>query len=411
MPAKAELFSLHTPDDAWAKLRAQWHPAQKSQRIATADALGCTLAERIIARDDVPSFRRATVDGYAVRASDTHGASPGLPALLRVHGEAPMGALVTISAGEGGCVLVHTGGMLPPDADAVVMVEHTQVADDVHIEVMRPVATGDNVLHIGEDIARGAVAYEAGAQLRAHDIGALMALGVTEIDVAAPPRVAIVSTGDEVVAPDQTPGPGQVRDVNSYALAALAQAHGATATRMGIVPDRRDALEIALRQAQQAADIVVVSAGSSVSARDMSVDVIDGLGRPGVLVHGITVKPGKPAIVALCDGVPVFGLPGNPASALVVAELFVVPAIRALFGANAPMPRTVRARLARNVPSSTGRLDIVPVNLEQRDDGLWAVPVFGKSNLIYTLVRADGRITIALNANGVREGEWVDVVL
>jgi molybdopterin molybdotransferase len=234
---------------------------------------------------------------------------------------------------------------------------------------------------------------------------------VTEIDVAAPPRVAIVSTGDEVVAPDQTPGPGQVRDVNSYALAALAQAHGAMATRMGIVPDRRDALEIALRQAQQAADIVVVSAGSSVSARDMSVDVIDDLGRPGVLVHGITVKPGKPAIVALCDGVPVFGLPGNPASALVVAELFVVPAIRALLGANAPMPRTVRARLARNVPSSTGRLDIVSVNLEQRDDGLWAMPVFGKSNLIYTLVRADGRITIALNANGVREGEWVDVVL
>lgn len=424
MPASAELFTLLTPHAALDRLMAHWNPAQRVDEIDTADALGRVLAADIHSHEDLPAFRRSTVDGYAVRAIDTHGASAGLPALLTVTGEAPMGQFVDMPLNLGEAVLVHTGSMLPADADAVVMIEHTQVVDSerstVHgalftvsqtVEVMRPVAAGENVLQVGEDARAGAQVYAAGHRVRPADIGGLMALGVTRVGVAARPRVGIISTGDEVIDPSRTPAPGQVRDVNAYALAAQAQAAGAEAIRYGIVPDQREALEAMTRRAHAECDIVVLSAGSSVSARDMSVEVIDALGAPGVLVHGVSVKPGKPAILAVCAGKPVFGLPGNPASAMLIFDLFVVPAIDALLGAQPRRAHTVRARLSRNVPSSTGREDYVQVNLEQRDGELWATPIFGKSNLIYTLVRADGRVKIDLDANGVRAGEWVDVQL
>jgi molybdopterin molybdotransferase len=434
MPASAELFTLLTPSAAWAKLAAHWRPVRRVEEIDSAAALGRVLAADVTSREDLPAFRRSTVDGYAVRAIDTHGASAGLPALLTVTGEAPMGQLVNMPLRSGEAVLVHTGSMLPADADAVVMVEHTQTVDGgqraedgsalssafdppsslfrrTSLEVMRPVASGENVLQIGEDARSGAVVYAVGHRIRPADIGGLMALGVTSVRVAARPRVGIISTGDEVIDPSRTPAPGQVRDVNAYALAAQAQAAGADGVRYGIVPDRREALEAAARRTHEECDLVVLSAGSSVSARDMSVEVIDTLGAPGVLVHGVSVKPGKPAIIAVCVGKPVFGLPGNPASAMLIFDLFVTPAIDALLGAQPRRAHTVRARLSRNVPSATGRADYVQVNLEQRGDELWATPIFGKSNLIYTLVRADGRVKIELDANGVRAGEWVDVQL
>lgn len=238
-----------------------------------------------------------------------------------------------------------------------------------------------------------------------------MALGITEVTVAIPPVVGIISTGDEVAPPDQPVQPGQVRDINSYTLAGLAIRAGARAIRYGIVPDQRAALEAVAARAVQECDIVVFSAGSSVSYRDMTADVIDGLGRPGVLVHGVSVKPGKPTILAVCDGKAVFGLPGNPVSAMVIFDLFITPAIGLLLGAQkAPQP-TVKARLARNLASDSGREDYVQVRLETRDGELWAVPVLGKSNLIYTLVNADGAIKIPLDANGLRAGEWVTVMI
>jgi molybdopterin molybdotransferase len=419
MPASAELFKVVTPQHALAALMAQWQPAIRTERIATEDALHRVLAERVLSQEDLPAYRRSTVDGYAVTASDTHGASPGLPALLSVIAEAPMGRAVDIPMRAGAAVRVHTGSMLPADADAVVMVEHTQIVlSPVRggglgrgIEVMRAVAGGENVLQVGEDAKRGATLYDAGHTLRPQDIGGLMALGITEVSVAARPRVGILSTGDEVIPPAQQPGPGQVRDVNAYALAAQAQQAGALPVRYGIIPDDRAALEAAAQKALAECDIVVISAGSSVSDRDMSVDVINALGRPGVLVHGVSVKPGKPTIIAACDGKAVFGLPGNPASAMVIFDLFVLPAIRACLGQPALRPITARARLTRNISSATGREDYVPVNLEERDGELWAAPVFGKSNLIYTLVRADGRVKIDMDLNGIRAGEEVTVYL
>jgi len=406
-----ELFTVHTPADAWARFAEQYRPQVRVERIATADALGRVLATQLTSPQNLPEFARSTVDGYAVAAVDTYGASPGLPALLTVVGEVPMGKAATFPIGPGEAALVHTGGMIPPGADAVVMIEHTQRVDERNIEVFQPVAEGQNVVQIGEDIRLGQPILKSGHRLRAQDIGGLMALGIVEIDVAASPVVGVISTGDEVVPPEQRPAPGQVRDINSYSLAALAQSAGARALRYGVVPDDRAALEAVARRAIQECDIVVFSAGSSVSYRDMTAEVINDLGKPGVLVHGVSVKPGKPTILAVCDGKAVFGLPGNPVSAMVIFELFITPAICVAMGAAPPPRTTVRARLARNLASDAGREDYVQVQLEEREGELWAVPVLGKSNLIYTLVNAEGVIKIPLDSNGLRAGEWVAVTL
>jgi len=407
-----ELFTVLTPPEAWRRLREHWQPQVVAERIPTQDGLDRVLAAPLVAPHDLPTFPRATVDGYAVRAADTYGASASLPAYLTVVGEVPMGRRADLRLGIGQAVVVHTGGMIPPGADAVVMVEHTQMIDEANLEVYRPVAVGENVIQVGEDVRAGQMLLPAGHRLRPQDIGGLMALGLTQVEVTRRPRVAILSQGDEVVPPAAEPGPGQVRDINSYTLAALTRrAGGDPLLRWGILPDRLEALQAAARAAHAQAEIVVFTAGSSVSVRDMTARVIGELGAPGILTHGVSVKPGKPTILAVCDGKPVFGLPGNPVSAMVIFQLFVVPAIALLLGTEAPLERRIRARLARNIASQTGREDYVPVRLEQRGGEVWAEPVFGKSNLIYTLVRADGLVRIPLDSNGLSEGETVEVGL
>lgn len=406
-----ELFTVHTPAAAWSLLQSHFTPVVHAEQVNVADALGRVLAAPLLSPQDLPEFSRSTMDGYAVIAADTYGATPGLPALLAVVGEAAMGEAATQAIHLGEAILVHTGGMMPPGADAVVMVENTQRAGSGHIEVMAPVSEGQNVLQIGEDIGRGALVLAAGRKLRAQDIGGLVALGIISVAVAMRPRVGIISTGDEVVPPDQPVTPGQVRDINSYTLAALTQIAGGEPVLYGIVPDQRAALEQAAERAFAECDIVVFSAGSSVSYRDLTADVINGLGAPGVLVHGVSIKPGKPSILAVCNGKPVFGLPGNPVSAMVIFEQFVTPTIAALLGAAVGAPQQVRARLARNVASDSGREDYIQIRLELRDGEMWAIPVFGKSNLIYTLVNAEGAIKIELDSNGIRAGDWVTVTL
>lgn len=406
-----ELFTVRTPAEAWQLFLSHVQPTVRTEQIATIDALDRVLTTTPTSPQDLPDFERSTVDGYAVNAADTYGASPTLPAFLDLVGEVPMGQASTIELGVGQAALVHTGGMVPAGATGVVMIENTQKVDDASIEVMKPVAEGENIIRIGEDIRTGAPVLEAGRQLRPQDLGGLLALGIITVDVAKPPRVAILSTGDEVISPDKKTKPGQIRDINSYTLASLTKRAGGEALTYGIIPDDRGALEEAALRAHREADIVVLSAGSSVSYRDMSVDVIDALGEPGVLVHGVSVKPGKPTILAVANGKPIFGLPGNPVSAMVIFDLFITPTIRMLLGTQAPPQQQVQAKLARNVSSTTGREDYVQVRLEERDDGLWAVPVFGKSNLIYTLVNAEGVIQIPLDSNGTRAGEWVTVFL
>jgi molybdopterin molybdotransferase len=237
-------------------------------------------------------------------------------------------------------------------------------------------------------------------------------MGIVEVPVARRPRVAIISTGDEVIEPRQPLGPGQVRDVNSYTTAAQTRKAGGEPLVYGIIPDNLKALRRAADRAMSEADILVFSAGSSVSVRDATARVIEGLGEPGILFHGVAVRPGKPTIGAVVRGKPAFGLPGNPVSAMNLFDLLVVPTIHRLLGcANPPQRTLVRARLARNVSGTPGREDRVAAHLVERDGELWAEPIFGKSNLIFTLVRADGTFVVPLDAAGVSAGEWVDVRL
>jgi molybdopterin molybdotransferase len=407
-----ELFTVLPPHEALQKLFAHLALRVPLETIETPRALNRVLAEAPTARSPLPAFPRSTMDGYAVRAADTFGATESLPAYLTVIGESPMGSAPTRSIQRGEALLIHTGGMLPEDADAVVMIERTQKTTDDEIEVMRAVAPGENVLQVGEDVRAGDPLFPIGHLLRPQDLGGLMALGITQVAVAKQPRVGILATGDEVIDPHDEPQPGQVRDVNTYSIGGIVERAGGIAQPGGIIRDNFAALYEAARQLLERSDALVLSAGSSVSVRDMTNDVIGQLGQPGVLVHGVSIKPGKPTIVAVCDGKPVFGLPGNPVSAMVVGDLFITPTLWKMQGCeHPPLRQTIRARLTHNLASVPGRVDYIQVKLINRDDELWAEPVFGKSNLIYTLVKADGMMIIPGDANGIAAGELVDVRL
>ena len=404
---RTELFNVLTPPEALRTLLEHLPAADQVEEVDTADALDRVLACAVDSPGDLPTFARSTMDGFAVRASDTFGASEGLPAYMRVVGEVLMGYPAEASLGTGDCVRIATGGMLPRDADAVVMVEQTQEASDGTIEVLRSVAPGENVVHVGEDVCTGDAILPRGHQLRPQDLGGLVALGITRVCVARRLRVGIVSGGDELVDPSHEPGPGQIRDINSYTLAALVRRAGHLPCPAGIVPDDYPALEAAARAVLASNDVVILSAGSSVSTRDMTASVIQTLGAPGVLVHGVSLKPGKPTILAVCSDKPVFGLPGNPVSCMVTFDLFVAPALAHVSGAQQPPRRIVTARLARNIASATGREDYIQVRLEDGE----AIPIFGKSNLIFTLIRADGMLKIPLDVGGLAAGAQVEVVL
>lgn len=424
-----EFFNVLPPDDARELLLSQLTAVLPPETIATEDALERVTAAPVYAPHALPAFRRSTMDGYAVRAADTYGASGSLPAFVQVIGEVPMGQAATVELTVGEAAIVHTGGMIPATADAVVQVEHTQVIGGqssvvsdqppatsyqlpFEIEVMKAVAVGQNVLQVGEDVAEQAEILPAGHILRPQDLGGLLALGITEVAVARRPRVAILATGDEVVAPAQWAGPGQIRDINSYTTAGLVRQAGGVPVLGGIVPDNFAALQAAAQKALAEADMLLMSAGSSVSVRDMTVEVIEGLGEPGVLLHGVATRPGKPTIVGVVGQKPVIGLPGNPVSAMVQFDMFGTPAIYRLQGAQTPPRRgLVWATLGKNIASESGREDYIPAKLEEGDGGLTAVPVFGKSNLIYTLVNADGLIKVPLNKAGLLAGEQVEVRL
>lgn len=408
----AELFNVVAPAEGLARVLSHTPGPLPAELIAVTAALGRATAHDVTAPEDLPTFSRSTMDGFAVAARDTFGASESLPALFELAGEVAMGRAPALRLAPGQAARIFTGGVLPDGADAVVMVEETQMVGPTTIEVLRPVAPGENVVRPGEDVRWGETVVPGGHLLRPQDIGALLGVGVTTIAVRRRPRVAIVPTGDEVVPPNAQPGPGQVRDVNSGTLATQVLAAGGEPATYPIVPDDAAALRRVTREALAVADVLILSAGSSVSTRDMAAAVLSELGTPGVLAHGVALKPGKPTVLAVAGGKPVFGLPGNPVSSVVTCELFVVPVLHHLLGlARPPYRPSVRATLTRNVPSAPGREDYLPVRLLERDGTLWAEPVFGKSNLIFTLVRAHGLITVPLDALGLAAGESVDVRL
>ncbi len=421
-----EFLTLLPPDAAREKLLAALSKATPDSESLTVDnALGRVTATHVVSPHPLPEFPRTTVDGYVVRAQDTFGATDSLPAYLQLIGEVPMGDEPAFELVAGKCALIHTGGMLPKGADAVVMLEYTQSvgasSSRPEIEIFKSVADGENVIRIGEDVAKDQIVIPIGTTLRPAEIGGLMALGITTLRVARKPRVGLISTGDEVIDPSQHPRPGQVRDINSYTLGALIEKSGGVPVRYGIIGDEFEALKSAAAKALTECDVVIITAGSSASTRDMTAEVIRQLGEPGVLVHGINTRPGKPTILGACNGKAVIGLPGNPVSALVNGYLFVVPVIEQLWGALSKPKATVQAKLTVNLPSQAGREDWWAVKLienHQYPSGTMsanvnylAEPIFGKSNLIFTLAAGDGLLKIHPDATGLSAGEIVEVVL
>ena len=400
-----EFFTTRTVREALDGFR----PARRTaaEPVPLDRALHRVPVAPVTAPHALPGFARSTVDGYAVRAADTYGVSDGLPGYLQVTGAVLMGAEPSVAVGPGAAVSMPTGGVLPPGADAVVMVEYTQQVMPGTVEVVRPVAPGEGVVRADEDAAPGAELVPAGRPLRAQDLAMLAAAGVTTVSAHARPRVTIFSTGDEVVPPETaTLRPGQVRDATAVALAALAAEAGGEPALSGIVPDDPQALEAALRAALPASDLIVISAGSSVGTRDETAGVVGRLGT--IWCHGLAVKPGKPTLLAECDSVPVIGLPGNPRSALVVFRLLGVPLVRLVGGCTAPPPEpAVRVRLARDLPSAAGRLDVVQVRVA----GGVATPVFGLSALLSVITAADGYVIIPEEATGLDAGTEVDVTI
>ncbi len=404
-----ELFQVLTPGEALHRLLQHLKAALPAEDIPVQEALGRILAADIFSPIELPTFPRSNMDGYAVRAQDTFGASDGLPAYLKLGGEVPMGETPRASVRPGEGARIPTGAMVPEGADAVVMVEHTQEVDPSTIEVTRPVAPGENVVQVGEDVTRGSRLLPKGHSIRPQDVGGLLGVGTLTVSVVRRPRVVIIATGDEVVPPPVEPGPGQVRDINTYTIATLVLEAGGIPLPLGIIRDDYDALREAAESGITHGDALIISAGSSVSTRDMTAAIIGTLGRPGVLVHGVALKPGKPTILAVCGDKPVFGLPGNPVSTFVTFDLFVRPALYHLASSAPPKRGTVQARLTKNVASAFGREDYVPVRLLEQGGEVLAEPVYGKSNLIYTLVKAHGLITISLNVGGLSAGETVEV--
>ena len=407
-----EFFRLKTIAEVLA-LYCQFEPLEAELLPLTA-AWQRVLAEALIAQADVPEFARSTMDGYAVRARDTFGAGPGNPAWLAISGEVAMGEEARVPLAPGQVMRIATGGMLPPGADAVVMLEYAQELADQTLEVYRSVAPGENMVQRGEDVLGGTTLLPAGRRLRPQDLGLLAALGVPEVLVRRRPRVAIIGTGDEIVPVEAPLRPGQMRDANAFALGAQVAAMGGETIHLGLVPDRLEPLVEKMTQALQSADLVLLSGGSSVGSRDLAVAAIQSFPEAAILVHGVAISPGKPTIFAKIKNKPLFGLPGHPVSAMIIMEVLVRPLVDRLLGNAAPYQswgRTIQATLSRNLASTPGREDFIRVHLRSEGEILWAEPVLGKSGLISTMVKAQGLLRLPLNSEGLEKGEPVEVLL
>jgi len=376
-------------------------------------AFGRVLRKDIISPEDLPGFPRTSVDGYAIRAKDSFGAAESLPALLEIAGEVGMGQVPSMTVAAGQAVKISTGGMVPNGADGVVMVEYCHLMDQTTVEVSRAISPQENVIQPDDDFKKGAAVLRKGWKLRSQDVGVLAGLGVTEVTVHRKPRVAIISTGDEVIPVQEKPKPGQVRDINTYTLSAFCTEKGAEPVPLGLCRDDFEKLRNMLLKGLETADTVWISGGSSVGTRDLTLKVFESIEGTELLVHGISISPGKPTIVARKGATAVFGLPGHTASAMVVAEVFLAPFLARLGGETTFGERVqnkVSAKLSRNIESASGRDDFIRVRLIQKDGEWIAEPIFGKSGLISTLVEADGLLRIDRNTEGLYQGQEVEVM-
>ena len=386
-------------------------PPVMSEEIPLTEANDRVLAENVVADSNLPPFPRSTVDGYAVLAQSTFGASDSSPAYLTITGAVEMGRSPSFSIGAGEACRIPTGGELPSGSDSVVMIEHAENLDDTTIEVYRSVAPGQHVLEVGEDFKNNESIVAKGQRLRPQECGLLAAFGRSHVAVYKKPVIGIISTGDEIVPISEIPAPGQIRDVNTYTLSGQILKAGGIPVSYGIIADDYDALADTCRRALDCSDMVMLSGGSSVGTRDYTIEVISALPDADILVHGMSISPGKPTILAKTMNKSVWGLPGHVVSAMIVFKMVVTPFIEYISGIPATIQSPgITARLNRNVSSAQGRTDFIRVRLIRENDDLLAEPVLGKSGLINTMVKADGLITVDINTEGLDAGTLVEVI-
>ena len=403
------MLKVKTPEEVYEIIKTQFEQVpDRTEAVPYTEAAGRVLAEDICASEYVPAFDRSTVDGFAVHAKDTFGCSDSIPAILKNTQEILMGQAAGFALEEGCCAPIPTGGELPEGADAVQMIEYTEDYRDGTTGILKPAAPGHNVILKGDDVYPGKPVLPAGRRLTPQDIGALAAMGVVEVPVVRRMNVGILSTGDELVSPEQTPGPGQIRDVNSSLLSALMVRLGASPAVYGIVPDQEDLLGRKMEEAVGACDLVLMSGGSSVGVKDAACRVIEARGE--ILFHGIAMKPGKPTLFGKIGSCPVIGLPGHPVAAFFITHIFV-RRLLAQLGGYALRDIPVMARLSESVEANHGRAQYNGVFLEREDGRLTARPIRGKSGLITTLAGSDGYFCIPRDCEGLPAGAEVAVTL
>lgn len=404
---------LLTFEEAKRKLQEYFKPNPLGvEEVPLLEAHNRVLAEDITANLDIPPFNRSTVDGYAVKAQDTFGAEENKPIKLKVCGTVNVGEKPNVKVEKGAAAEIMTGAPIPEGADAVVPVEHTERRND-ELYVYSVVVNGENVMKAGADIRRGETVLKAGKLLGSREIGVLAALGMAKVKVYIAPKIAVLSTGNEITEPGEKLLPGKIYDINAYSLSAAVLESGGTPVYMGVFPDDKETLQKALEKALASADAVITSGGVSVGPKDVIPNILDSLGKPGVIICGIATKPGKPMTVALVNGKPVFSLPGHPTSALLMFHLFVRPVILGMAGRTVDEGLMVKAFSAARLFPAKGRRTFVMVRLiRDEQNRLLAEPVqSGLSGAITTLARADGFVEIAENQQFIEEGEEVTVKL
>lgn len=395
-----------------------------SESISLRDVVHRYLAEEIYSDADIPHFTRSVVDGYAVLARDTFGTGESSPVFLDVVGAVEMGRDCEIKLQPGQAVYVPTGGILPEGADAVVMVEYIESLDENTIAVYKPVAPNGGLMNRGDDFRKDQLLFRRGHRITVKDVGMLAAIGKDRVEVFKKPRVSILSTGDEVIDITRVPGPGEVRDINSFTIAAFAEATGAQVCFIEKVPDEKDMLKNALSEALAESDIVLLSGGSSAGNKDMTAEIIDSMGTPGVVTHGIAMKPGKPTIIGVIETEEksdfikdklVVGLPGHPMAAIVAYDVVVNDFMRKYCFHNEEEPIRIAATITENIHAGEGRETYQLISLRREDQGaepLWiAEPIHAKSGSISQLMLADGYVKISSLSEGIAAGDSVEVTL
>lgn len=398
------LFTVDTRAQALNKLMEAFPERAPAAMVPLAQACGKILAEDLNAPEDIPAFRRSMVDGYAVMAKDTYGGGESSPILLRNLGKVDMGKPCDISLASGGLIYVPTGGEIPEGADAMVMLEYTEPFGE-DIAVLTTAAVKEHVVGIGEDVTKGSLILEKGTQIEAKHLGLLATLGFSKLKVARTLTVAVLSTGDELIDPDQPLTPGKIRDSNQYTLTALAAAFGAEVTLAKRVKDDPKSLESALKEAIETADVVLLSGGSSVGAMDYTAEVIDSLGQPGLLTHGLAIKPGKPTMSAKVEQTAIFGLPGHPSACYIAFLALVAPFISYMQGSEAPLFTEVSCKANFQLHAASGRDVYQMVKLRKTADGLVADALHGKSGMVSQMSSADGFVVVPMATEGIRIGD------